>query len=183
MERRKGSHLHFWSVHCSNLESSYQRVCTSLTPQSDAHVGNTRAELSKMPCAKSLPTVCCCLSPGHTVPKQTSKTLPSTSLQWPARRLTVISLIFLGLFKLNWLVLPWSNDTTTVALMAVLWQKYLPAEKQHFLETLPARSERAQFSLSGLRAAYKWRKNSKNSLFSHHFVAAAYTNIHWSIYL
>lgn len=54
---------------------------TSLMPESHVHVGNTWAKLSKMSCAKSLPTVCCCLSPGLAVPKQTSKTPHSTSLQ------------------------------------------------------------------------------------------------------
>lgn len=159
--KKKKSHLASL-LECTWLQFGhiYQRVCTSLMPQSDAHVGNTWAKLSKMSYAKSLPTVYCYPSPGLTVPKQTSKALHSTSLQWPATRLTVIPLISLGLFKLNWLVLPGSNDKTTGALLAVLWQKYLPAEELHFLETLPARSERAQFSLPSLWAAYKRRQNT-----------------------
>lgn len=162
---RKSSYLQFWHLHNYNFDtvlvSSYKRVCTSLMPQSDVHIGNTWAELRHF-----VPNQFLLFSAvplwDFTVPKWTSKILQTTTLQRQVSRLTLIPLIYLGLFKLNWLLLPWSSDTTMVALLAVLWQNYHPAEKRRLLETLPARSERAHLSLPSLWAAYRRRQENSN---------------------
>lgn len=182
LRRRKASYLQFLGLHNCNLDtgcvSSYKRVCTSLMPQSDAHIGNPWAELSQISCANHFLLFAAVPLVDFTGPKWTAKTIHTTALQCQVSRLTLIPLTYLGLFKLNWMVLPWSNATTTVTLWAVLGQKYHPAEKQHFLETLPARSERAHLSLPSLWAAYKRRQENSNVFITVSSLLFCYSSSH-----
>lgn len=146
-------------------------------PESHVHVGNTWAKLSKMSCAKSLPTVCCCLSPGLTVPKQTSKTPHSTSLQWPGSTVTGF-LISLGMFKLNWFCfeemtkpqLPWwlCCDRSIFQLRSSISLK---------LFQLDLKDLSFHCQVSG-QLTKEDKIVVKNSVFSHHFVPATYNNAH-----
>lgn len=83
-EKEKPAIFHFIGLHDCDFDtvcaSSYKRVCTSLMPQSDAHVGNTWAELrhhvpNRFLLFADVPLL------DFTVPKQTSKTLHTTTLQ------------------------------------------------------------------------------------------------------